>query len=134
MSGQETYGLLSKAPPLVANMDRDELGRLETAANACLQKVRRRVERVPGRLDQTTALIVFPSQLNGAETHKLVMLHTSDLYLKRVVQTTTAKRKGSDTMLKRAEELETQLDDTNIAAQDVTPKYQEVIATLYLSS
>jgi hypothetical protein len=64
--------------------------------------------------------------LNGAETHKLVMLHASEKYLARVVQTTTAKRKGSDLMLKRAKELETQIEEINTAAKEEQPKFDEV--------
>ena len=73
-------------------------------------------------------ILLLPScpQLNGAETHKLVMLNASEKYLARVAQTTTAKRKGSDSMLKRSRDLETQMEQTMQASKEEAPKFEEV--------
>ena len=54
------------------------------------------------------------------------MLNASDKYLARVAQTTTAKRKGSDSMLKRSRDLETQMEQTLKATKEEVPKFEEV--------
>jgi hypothetical protein len=43
------------------------------------------------------------------DTHQLVMLNSSDRFLKRLAQATVAKRKSAEKMLKRAADLDEQM-------------------------
>jgi hypothetical protein len=104
MGKSEAINLLASMDFPLARLDRDQVAKLHTSVSTALEK------------------------LNGERAHQLIMLNSSDRFIKRLAQATVAPRKSAEQMMKRSAELEGQMEAHLERERVEIPKFEQLKA------
>ena len=104
MGKTEAINLLASMDFPLSRLDRDQVAKLRTSVSECIEKI------------------------NGEETHQLIMLNSSERFLKRLAQSTSATRKSAEQMVKRGASLEEQMQAQLEKESVEIPKFEELKA------
>ena len=104
MAKSEAINLLASMDFPLARLDRDQVAKLHASVTVALER------------------------LNGERAHQLIMLNSSDRFIKRLAQATVAPRKSSEQMMKRSAELERQMEAHLDRERVEIPKFEQLKA------
>lgn len=104
MGKSEAINLLASMDLPLARLDRDQVAKLHASVSTTLER------------------------LNGDRAHQLIMLNSSERFIKRLAQTTVASRKSSEQMLKRVAMLEGQAEAQLERERVEIPKFEQLKA------